>query len=96
MDKAKDDIAEHPEGRSRYQKEGIFADEYLTHIDGIAYGPKEQLQHIKIYAAQEGDTVKSVAEKILGDPKRWREIADLNDLKPEDRLFSGEKLKIIF
>ena len=96
MDKAKDDIAEHPEGRSRYQKEGIFADEYLTHIDGIAYGPKEQLQHIKIYAAQEGDTVKSVAEKILGDPKRWREIADLNDLKPEDRLYSGEKLKIIF
>ena len=96
MDKAKDDISEHPAGRVKSPKSGIFFDEYLAHIDGLAYGPKEQLQHIKIYTVQEGDTVKSVAEKILGDPKRWRDIADLNDLTSEEVLPAGTKLKIIY
>jgi predicted Zn-dependent protease len=96
MDKARDDISEHQEGRSRVSKEGVFADDYLAHIDGLAYGPSERLQHIKIYTVHEGDTLKSIAERVLGDPKMWREIADLNDLKQEDMLYPGEKLKIIY
>jgi hypothetical protein len=96
MDKAKNEISEHPVEKGKGLKPGIFVNEYLAHIDGLAYGPKEQLQHIKIYFAQEGDTAKSLAEKILGDPKRWREIADLNDLTQEDVLPAGAALKIIF
>jgi nucleoid-associated protein YgaU len=96
MDKAKEDISDHQKETSRYPKDGILADEYKTHLDGLAYGPKERLQRIQIYTAQEGDTVKSVAEKALGDPKRWREIAELNGIKLEDTLSSGEKLKIIY
>lgn len=96
MDKAKEALSEEHRENDREHNIGVFADEYLAHIDGLAYGPKEQLQHLKIYAAQAGDTVKSLAEKLLGDPKRWREIAEINDLTPEEPIPPGKKLKIIY
>jgi hypothetical protein len=33
------------------------------------------------YTVQKGDTLSGIAEKIFGDYKKWRELADLNGLK---------------
>jgi hypothetical protein len=49
------------------------------------------------YTVKIGDTLQKIASKKLDDPKRWREIADLNDIRHpsrDDKLNPGRVLKI--
>jgi hypothetical protein len=41
-----------------------------------------------------GDTLTSLAQSELGDWRRWRELADVNDLNPLEGLAIGETLEI--
>jgi hypothetical protein len=46
----------------------------------------------QLVSVREGDTLSSIAARILGDPLRWTEIADLNELRDPDHLEIGQRL----
>jgi hypothetical protein len=49
------------------------------------------------YTVKQGDTLQKIASKKLGDPKRWRDIADLNDIRHpsnDEKLKPGTVLKV--
>ncbi|HBN07525.1 MAG TPA: hypothetical protein DD435_02385 [Cyanobacteria bacterium UBA8530] len=49
------------------------------------------------YQVQPGDTLRSISERLLGDPKRWKELYDLNEGtigEDPDRLKSDSVLLI--
>jgi nucleoid-associated protein YgaU len=48
----------------------------------------------KTYEVQSGDCLMGIARKRLGDPQRWREIADLNGIGPPYTIHPGDELKI--
>jgi nucleoid-associated protein YgaU len=48
----------------------------------------------KTYTVQSGDCLMGIARKLLGDPHRWREIADLNDIGPPYTIYPGKQLKV--
>jgi nucleoid-associated protein YgaU len=51
---------------------------------------------VRIYTVEKGDTLESIAEKQLGDKRRWREIYDFNRkrLKKPDCVVAGVKLQL--
>lgn len=46
------------------------------------------------HRVKKGETLRTIASKYLGSPKRWKEIADLNGLRAPDRLKVGMWLKL--
>ena len=46
------------------------------------------------YFVQPGDTLTSISRKILGRGNRWREIADLNQLRNPNLIFVGQRLRL--
>ena len=73
----------------------ILSDKYKDYLDGLAYGPKENLRHIKIYTAQEGDTLSLIAKKTMGTEQSIKELAELNGIPPQMQLLPGTKIKTI-
>jgi len=82
---------EYPQERGK-----ILADGYKTHLDGLAYGPKDRIYRIKIYEVEDGDTLESIAAKEAGDDRKAEEIAFLNGLEMGAQLHTGQKLKVIY
>jgi len=70
-------------------------DEYISHLDGLLYGPHEAPRRIRIYTVKEGDTIESIAKDFVGNKLQAKEIADLNDLEVNSPLRIGQKLKVI-
>ncbi|MBI5319445.1 LysM peptidoglycan-binding domain-containing protein [Bradyrhizobium sp.] len=71
--------------RQRLEKDEVFAD--VTLIYSVA----------KRYEVRPGDTLRSIAKKLLGDAERWRRIYDLNRAaigNDPDRINPGQVLKI--
>jgi LysM repeat protein len=48
----------------------------------------------KTYTVQSGDCLMGIARKRLGDPHRWREIANLNGIGPPYTIHPGDVLKV--
>lgn len=48
----------------------------------------------KTYKVQSGDCLMGIARKLLGDPHRWREIANLNGIGPPYTIYPGDELKV--
>jgi hypothetical protein len=48
----------------------------------------------KLYEVRSGDTLSSIAARVLGSYTRWPEIASLNDLHDPDRLAVGQRLRL--
>ncbi|MHC4926355.1 MAG: LysM peptidoglycan-binding domain-containing protein [Planctomycetota bacterium] len=46
------------------------------------------------YTVQSGDTLSKIAQAELGDSARWKEIAELNDLKEPYSLNVGQQLEL--
>lgn len=46
------------------------------------------------YTVKRGDTLQSIAAKVLGDQKRWHDIKDLNNLRDPKSIKVGQKLKM--
>ncbi|MGH2612272.1 MAG: LysM peptidoglycan-binding domain-containing protein, partial [Rhabdochlamydiaceae bacterium] len=44
------------------------------------------------YSVQYGDCLWFIAKKFLGSPTRWKEIANLNNLRSPDQLYVGQLL----
>jgi len=74
----------------------ICTDEYKSHLDGLAYGARDSIRRIKIYTVEAGDTLESIAAKEMGDVRKARDIAFLNGLEIGDKLYTGQKLKVIY
>jgi nucleoid-associated protein YgaU len=47
----------------------------------------------KTYTVQKGDTLYSIARKMYGDPKRWKDIQSANGL-PNENIKIGQVLKL--
>jgi nucleoid-associated protein YgaU len=48
----------------------------------------------KTYKVQSGDCLMGIARELLGDPHRWREIANLNGIGPPYIIHPGDELKV--
>src|SRR5262245_42517480 len=65
-----------------------------------AQAPAKKLERspaaVRVYTVEKGDTLESIAEKQLGDKRRWREIYDFNRkrLKKPDCVVAGVKLQL--
>jgi len=73
----------------------ILSDKYKDYLDGLAYGPKDNLRHIKIYTAQDGDTLSLIANKTMGNEQSVKDLAELNGLPAQMQLLPGTKIKTI-
>ena len=74
----------------------ILADEYKARLDGMPYGPPNNIRRIKIYTVEDDDTLASIAMKVSNDRNMAKELAFLNGLDRNDQLYAGQKLKVIY
>ena len=56
--------------------------------------PTPPVSNDKTYVVQKGDTLFSIAKKLYGDPKRWQDIASLNDITDPSKVRIGQTLKL--
>lgn len=59
--------------------------------DVVAVGPGTGA---RVYVVKSGDTLKKIAHKLLGDSRRWTEIAKLNSLTKSGGLTTGRRLRV--
>ncbi len=74
----------------------VREDLYKSYLDGLAYGPKNSLRHIKLYTVLHGDDFPLIARRTLGSAVKAREIALLNGLPDSAPLDPGSTIKIIY
>jgi predicted Zn-dependent protease len=79
----------------RAAKGQILSDRFKDYLEGLAYGPKENLRHIKIYTAQEGDTFTLIAKKTFGSEQQAKLLAEINGMPVTMQLVAGYKVKTI-
>lgn len=48
----------------------------------------------KLYVVKAGDTLSSIAAKLLGDHKKWTQIAAINGIRDPKAIRPGQKLRI--
>ncbi len=83
----------------------VAANRFKLHLDGLLYGGKKhkkdkegekaKKRYIRIYTIKKGDTLKSIAEKELGDVTKLLELSILNGIKENTPLKEGNKVKMI-
>jgi len=98
MNNAMQQINSGPQAKApdRDERGQILSDHYKDYLEGIAYGPKEDLRHIKIYTAQEGDTFTLIAKKTFGSEQQAKLLAELNGMPVTMQLVAGYKIKTIY
>jgi len=74
----------------------VLGEKYLSMIDGLAYGPREGLRHIKIYTVANGDTFETIARKTMGASGQAKKLAQLNGLPEGSSLVPGVKIKTVY
>lgn len=57
-------------------------------------GKSEQQSDTVQYTVRSGDTLGSIAKKMLGSAQRYLEIAELNDLEPQAPIYVGQQLQL--
>jgi len=72
------------------------AEQYKQMLDGMAYGPKDQMRRIKLYTVQPGDSLDLIARRTLGSALKVRELAYLNGTQTTAQLIPGATIKIIY
>lgn len=59
-----------------------------------AGGSSNQATRQKVYVVRAGDTLSSIAARVLGNYKRWTEIASLNSIRDPKSIAIGQKLRL--
>jgi nucleoid-associated protein YgaU len=78
----------------------VFADSMFEMVGSIGRkplsSPDGNANQTRLYAVQEGDSLWSIADNLLGDGSRYTEIRDLNSiiLRDENLLSVGMRLRI--
>lgn len=75
--------------------EYVGADAYLTHIDGIAYGPRDDIRRLTLYTVRRGDTFSQISRRTLGTAYQAKELALLNGMPESAPLVPGAIIKVI-
>jgi predicted Zn-dependent protease len=78
------------------EKSLVLSDKYKSYLDGLAYGPKENLRHIKIHTVRSGDTFSHIANKTLGSSLKAKILAYINGMPENAQLIPGAKIKTIY
>ncbi len=109
--------ASHPETKERIIKADLMAsslshrysdleskqDNFLSHLQGLVYGGREDSkdkrrykpQYLEIHTVQKGDTLENIAITKLGDKRYALDIAVLNGRKESTPIKPGELLKLV-
>ena len=58
------------------------------------HNDKPKLPSTYNYVVRSGDTLGTIAQKYLGSSQRYVELLELNELKPSDAIYVGQKLKL--
>jgi predicted Zn-dependent protease len=74
----------------------IREDEFKSRLDGLAYGPRDSIRRIKLYAVKEGDTLESIASGVVRGNQTIKEIAFMNGLELNAQLSAGQRLKLVY
>lgn len=61
---------------------------------GVRSTREQAARAARSYTIRSGDSLHGIAERVLKDAGRWREIAKLNGLKDANRLIPGARLKL--
>jgi len=94
MDSAMGQLQNRPEKAAASGE--VFSEKYLSMIDGLAYGPREVLRHIKIYTVAPGDSFETISRKTMGTSTQAKKLAQLNGLPEGSSLVPGVKIKTIY
>ena len=73
----------------------VGVDVYLSYIDGLAYGPKDDMHRLKLYTVRRGDTFSQIARRTLGNAHRAKELALINGMPENAPLVPCATIKII-
>jgi len=74
----------------------VAAEKYKSYLDGLPYGPKDNLRHIKIYTVRSGDSLPVIARRTLGSAVKAKQLAEINGIPVNTQLIPGAKIKTIF
>lgn len=74
----------------------VLAEKYRSYLNGLAYGPKDNMRRIKLYTVKRGDTFQLIAKKTLGSSIKARTLAYLNGMPENAQLIPGAKIKTIY
>jgi len=78
------------------QRGKINAEKYKSYLDGLAYGPKDDIRHIKLYRVRRGDTLPIIARRTLGSSVKAKILAELNGVPVSSQLIPGATIKTIY
>jgi predicted Zn-dependent protease len=73
----------------------VGGDVYLSYIDGIAYGPRDDMRRVELYTVRRGDTFAQIARRTLGSAHQAKELALLNGMPESAPLVPGAIIKVI-
>lgn len=68
--------------------------EFALPIDELKSNPRRRSYSEKIYTVKAGDTVSGIAQELWKDARKWRRIAQANDMLNPRILTPGQVLKI--
>jgi predicted Zn-dependent protease len=77
------------------RQSNVLSEQYLSYLEGMAFGPRERLRHIRLYTVQEGDTFAAIARKTMGSAVKAHELALLNGMPESAQLIPGATLKTL-
>ncbi|MBN1699187.1 MAG: LysM peptidoglycan-binding domain-containing protein [Spirochaetales bacterium] len=72
----------------------VLFKEYSTAASQIKKNPRHSADHTKRIVLREGETISSIAAREYADPRKWREIADANNIEDPLHIKPGTILRL--
>ena len=68
--------------------------EYTTAATQLSNTRRESADHTKRMALREGETLSSISAREYNDPRKWRAIADANDIDDPENVSAGTVVEL--
>ena len=70
--------------------------DYSDVVGGSSSTPARESTSTRTYTVEKGDSLSKIAQRLLGDANRWREIFDANrdQIRDPDLIHPGQVLKL--
>jgi nucleoid-associated protein YgaU len=81
---------------AREEAEEIMDRQQRAKADKPKAPPESEVEEVRIYVVQRGDSLSKIAQEVYGDSSRWREIFDANreQIKDPKLIRPGQELRI--
>jgi predicted Zn-dependent protease len=73
----------------------VGEDVYLSYIDGLAYGPRDNMRRLKLYTVRRGDTFEQISRRTLGSAHHAKELSLINGMPESAPLIPGAIIKVL-